>query len=145
MRARHRRRVSQAQVAINMTSLLDIVFVLLIAFMVVAPVLTHSMEVELPEATPPDRNVKPEERDTTMIEVRFGGAGEDAVHELFVDEVAVDGLATLETMAHAWVGRENHDVALAIDRRVPYGMYIETAAALQRAGITNYQLIYEEP
>jgi len=130
---------------LNLTSLLDITFSLLIAFMMVTPVLTHDMNVELPEATAPSDPMPPppNKDETIVVSVQYGGAPEGP-HPLLAAGKDVPDLVVLQAMALDWTAQEK-PVALEIDWRVPYGTYIQVAAALQRGGVLKYRLIYKEP
>jgi len=140
---RRRRGGASPVVGINVTSLLDITFVLLIAFMVVTPVLTHTLKVELPRATPPIKDVPVKPPRLITVGIEYGGTPEGP-HTLSVDGIPMPDFDAvhLEMMNKQIV--EGDVVGLAVDRKVPFGWYVELAAALQRAGIINYQILYEE-
>lgn len=142
-----RRRRSQmkarAMTGINLTSMLDITFVLLIAFMVVAPALHHAMDVELPEATPPEDSKALQKTDNVpvVVSVQYGGTPQGP-HPLSADGTGLGNLEQLEELARDWK-EENRDLLLEVDWRVPYGTYLQTSAALERAGIKKVMLVYQ--
>jgi biopolymer transport protein ExbD len=138
---RHRKRGPQPLNGINLTSMLDITFVLLIAFMVVAPALTQTMEVDVPKAASKSQtNTAKPPADLIVVSVEYGGRPEGP-HPLFANKQPLDDLEELGEVAADWFADEN-PVALEIDRKVPYGIYVEVAMALQNAGIQKYQIIY---
>ena len=150
---RSRRRASQAMTGMNLTSLLDITFCLLIAFMVVAPALTRNMEIELPEAKPPARSNQPDEpKPTVTVTIEYGGTF-DGPHPLKVTETIPDrdpierSLSSLEELkaeAENWHERDL-PVVFAIDWRVPFGIYIQSAAKVREGGITRASVLYKDP
>lgn len=110
---------------INMTPLVDVMLVLLIIFIITVPVLTHSVNVDLPRASNVPQEVQPS---TVMLAVNAQG-------EVFWNErkVSQEQLATeLKTAAAAQPQPEIH---LRGDRTVAYEHVVKTMAAVQSAGI----------
>jgi biopolymer transport protein ExbD len=110
---------------INMTPLVDVMLVLLIIFMITAPLLTHSVKVELPRAasTPtPDRPV------TLQVAI-------NADNRIFVGTEAVDR-NSLETRFREAVARDaDVEMHLKADRATRYEAVAETMSAARRAGL----------
>lgn len=139
---RRRRSTVQPSAQINLTSLLDITFVLLIAFMIVAPTITHSLDIELPKATPPEEALPPPEPETVKnLTLGYGGLPEGP-HLLDLDGENVEDFAALEREARQW--KKEQKVAIRVDRRVPSGMLLGAAVALQRAGVAGYHFVYQD-
>ncbi len=116
---------------INVTPMVDVMLVLMIIFMVTAPLIQQGVKVNLPEtkAAPVEANEK-----KLVISI-------DATKKVFIGEVEVklEELETkLKTNAKAQAEKELY---LHADRDLPYGMVVEVMAAAQRAGITNVGMI----
>jgi biopolymer transport protein TolR len=120
---------------INVTPLVDVMLVLLIIFMVTAPLIQQGVEVKLPEAKA--QAVKSDEQ-KLVLSVKADRSiwlGTDA------DPARVP-LGELEAKLRANT-RANRDreLYLMADRTLPYGYVVEVMAAVQRAGITNLGMI----
>jgi len=117
---------SQAPMAeINTTPLVDVMLVLLIIFIITAPLMTHSVKVDLPRAS---STPTPEKPMTLQVSI-------DADNVVFVgsEQVNRDSLETLFREAVAQdVGVELH---LRADRATRYEAVAETMSAARRAGL----------
>jgi biopolymer transport protein TolR len=116
---------------INVTPMVDVMLVLLIIFMVTAPLIQQGVKVNLPEA-----KAAPVEAAEKKVVLSI-----DAGRRVFIGdaEVPLDELETKLT-ANAKAQAEK-EVYLHADRDVPYGVVVEVMAAAQRAGITNVGMI----
>ena len=116
---------------INVTPLVDVMLVLLIIFMVTAPMLQQGLEVELPEtkssgvATPEDPFVVTIRKDRKIF---FGTT------QVPMGEIKTRLNAIFET-------RSRKQVFIQADRAVDYGVVAETMAEVRAAGIFNIGLI----
>ena len=124
---------------INVTPFVDVMLVLLIIFMVTAPLIQQGVEVNLPEVKA--QAVKAEEQ-KLVLSVRADKTlwlGTD-------DKPAQVLLPDLEDKlrANARVSRD-HELYLMADRALPYGYVVEVMAAVQRAGVTNLGMITNPP
>ncbi len=127
-------RSSRAPMAdINVTPLVDVMLVLLIIFMVTAPMLQEGVSVELPSAKG-EPIEKAQQRDEVIISV--SGAGSIYVNDKAVTE---DQLATV--VLDATKDKPNRDVFLRADKTVPYGVVVRIMASLKTAGIANLGMI----
>lgn len=126
--ARQRRFLAE----INVIPLVDVVLVLLVIFMVTAPMLYRGMDIKLPTST--SNTIKPEERMVLTIE---------RDQKLFLDKDPV-GVDQLETRLRA-VRQRNADVAvyLRADRDVPYGTVVRVMDGVKRAGIEKLGMVTE--
>jgi biopolymer transport protein TolR len=116
---------------INVTPMVDVMLVLLIIFMVTAPLIQQGVKVNLPEA----RAAAVEASDKKLV------LSIDAQKRVYLGEaeVAVGELEQkLATNAKAQADKELY---LHADRDVPYGVVVDVMAAAQRAGITNVGMI----
>jgi biopolymer transport protein TolR len=125
----------QTLTEINVTPLVDVMLVLLIIFMVTAPLIQQGVEVKLPEAKA--QPVKAEEQ-KLVLSVKADKTiwlGTD-------DKPAQLTLDTLEERlkANARVAKD-HELYLMADRKLPYGYVVEVMAVVQRAGVTNLGMI----
>jgi biopolymer transport protein TolR len=125
----------QTLTEINVTPLVDVMLVLLIIFMVTAPLIQQGVEVKLPDARA--EPVKAQEQ-KLVLSVKA-----DRSIWLGTDEnparVALDELED-RLRANARVTRDR-ELYLMADRRLPYGYVVEVMAAVQRAGVTNLGMI----
>jgi biopolymer transport protein ExbD len=117
---------TQAPMAeINTTPLVDVMLVLLIIFIITAPLLTHSVRVELPRAASAPTNDKPQ---TLQVSI-------DADNRVFIGSEAVDR-DSLETRFREAVARDaNVELHLKADRSTRYESVAETMSAARRAGL----------
>jgi biopolymer transport protein TolR len=125
----------QTLTEINVTPLVDVMLVLLIVFMVTAPLIQQGVEVKLPEAKA--QPVKAEEEKLVLSvkadrSIWLGTSDQPA--RLTLPELA-DKLR-----ANVRVARD-HELYLMADRTLPYGYVVEVMAAVQRAGVTNLGMI----
>jgi biopolymer transport protein TolR len=125
----------QTLTEINVTPLVDVMLVLLIIFMVTAPLIQQGVEVNLPEVKA--QAVKAEEQ-KLVLSVKADKSlwlGTD-------DKPARLTLAELEDKlrANTRVARD-HELYLMADRSLPYGFVVEVMATVQRAGVTNLGMI----
>ena len=112
---------------INTTPLVDVMLVLLIIFIITAPLMTHSVQVELPRAASAPTPEKP-----TTLQVSI-----DADNAVFFGSEAVDR-NRLETRFRDAVARDaNVEMHLKADRSTRYESVAETMSAARRAGLTK--------
>jgi biopolymer transport protein TolR len=125
----------QTLTEINVTPLVDVMLVLLIIFMVTAPLIQQGVEVKLPETKAEPVKAEEEKLVLSVKADRSIWLGTGA-------EPARIPLPELEDRlrANRRVGRE-HELYLMADRRLPYGYVVEVMAAVQRAGVTNLGMI----
>jgi biopolymer transport protein ExbD/biopolymer transport protein TolR len=118
---------------INVTSLVDVAFVLLIIFMITAPIMQGGVDVELPRAEARPLNAK-EGRVVTV----------DRSGRIFVDETPVTYNDFRVTFRSLVATRKPTGVYLRADSRVPYGNVVRTLAVIRAAGVQNVGLVAEE-
>src|SRR5579884_410665 len=125
---RHRRLMAE----INVVPLVDVVLVLLIIFMVTAPLLYRGMDIKLPQAA--TNTIKPEERKVLTIEKN---------QVIYLDKEEV-GLARLEGRLQALKGTApDVSIYLRADREVPYGTVVQVMDLIKRAGIDKLGIVTE--
>jgi biopolymer transport protein ExbD/biopolymer transport protein TolR len=117
---------------INVTSLVDVAFVLLIIFMITAPMMQGGVQVRLPRA-----EARPlEERTGITVSVDRRG-------RIFVDQ-AVFSYDDFRATFRALVGRRKPSaIYLRADRGVPYGDVVRVLAIIRTTGIRDVGLVAE--
>ncbi len=125
---------------INVVPYIDVMLVLLIIFMVTAPMLMQGVKVELPEAAADP--VENQDSEPVIVSVNASG-------QLFLNlgqEDQVLSLATIKDRVAA-VMRRSPDKPVLVwgDRAVPYGEVVTLMAALQEAGAPSVGLVTENP
>ncbi len=122
----------QLNADINVTSLVDVAFVLLIIFMITAPIMQGGVDVQLPRAEA--RPLQPKEGLVVSI---------DREGRIFVDESPLS-LADFRAAFPAIVSaRQPSGVYLRADSRVDYGQVVRVLAVMRAAGIGEVGLVAE--
>ena len=125
------RRVPMAE--INVTPMVDVMLVLLIIFMVAAPLLTAGVPVNLPDA-----RAKPLDQDHTPVSISL-----DADGRIFVGdaEVSMADLPDLLTRLAARGGDKPPQIFLRADKALDYGRVMAVMGELNRAGLNRVALV----
>ena len=118
---------------INVVPLVDVMLVLLIIFMVTAPMMVQGLDVKLPET---DAGALKQSEELLVISVTKDG-------RVFMDEfpVNVDGLAA--KIKNITSRKPQTRVYLRADRDVPYGVVVRVLAEARRAGVSNLGMVTE--
>lgn len=116
---------------INMVPLIDVMLVLLIVFMITAPLLTHSIKIELPVAASETTNEDP---DTVTLAMDGEGA-------LFWNNEAIDDGELLRRLAIAAAAPVQPELHLRADRETRYQKLAEVMSAARSAGIRRMGFI----
>ena len=131
-RKRGRRRAPMSE--INVTPLVDVMLVLLIIFMVTAPLLVAGVPVDLPQnrAAPLDQQAKP-------IQVSLDKNGAIFIDDAAVAEAALP--AKLVAIAAQPAPPEGRRIYLRADRSLDYGRVMKVMGELNRAGLNRVALV----
>ena len=125
---------------INVVPYIDVMLVLLIIFMVTAPMLMQGVKVDLPEATA--NPVENQDSEPVIVSVNASG-------QLFLNlgqEEQVLTLATIKERVAAVIRRSPKKPVLVWgDKAVPYGEVVTVMVALQEAGAPSVGLVTENP
>jgi TolR protein len=116
---------------INVTPLVDVMLVLLIVFMVAAPLMAQGVKVDLPKST-----AKPLVEDKPPIAVSL-----DAHGALYVDKTPVTATTLLAAVEHAAQGDKARRVNIRGDKSLAYGKVIETMGQINEDGFTKIALV----
>ncbi len=130
-RSRSRRRAPMAD--INVTPLVDVMLVLLIIFMVTAPLMTAGVPVELPESRA--KALAQEQRQVTLTMGRDG--------KIFIDKSAVAPGRLADQLAALPKGADGKppQVTLRADKALDYGRVMAVMGELNRAGFNSIALV----
>ena len=120
---------------INMTPLIDVMLVLLVIFMITAPLMSSSLRLELPQAEAAAPGDAPE-----ALAVALTADG-----RLHLGEEALTDAAFDAHLREAASGRPGLEVQLRADRSVPYGRVAELIGRLQTAGLNRIAFVTEPP
>lgn len=127
---------------VNVLPYIDVMLVLLVIFMVTAPILTQGVDVELPEVSSEPIQTD-EQNEPLVVSLNVDGhyyleLGADSDQPLSLDE-AIQQVARLK--------RQNPDLPVLVrgDRRVPYGDVVVLMGRLQAAGVAQVGLISQPP
>jgi biopolymer transport protein TolR len=118
---------------INVTPLVDVMLVLLIIFMVTAPMMMQGVEVNLPQTT-----VKPikTREDPLILTV-------NKKREIYLENyrIELDGLE--KKVKKIFQNRRDKEILLRADKDVPYGFVIKVISRIKRAGIDKLGMVTE--
>jgi biopolymer transport protein TolR len=116
---------------INITPLVDVVLVLLVIFMITAPVLQSGIEVAVPKT----KTVKQITQQRTVVTI-------DSQQRVYLDDKPVN-VNDLPGMLHQRGGGDpaKQVIYLRADQRVPFGAFASVMDAVKQAGITNISIV----
>ncbi len=124
---------------INVVPYIDVMLVLLVVFMITAPMMTQGVKVDLPDANAEPITVKEDE--SLVVSVRRDGS-----YLLNVGEQRDAAASVADVVARVGaVKRQKPDTLVLVegDDQVPYGRVVTLMAALQKAGVADVGLITE--
>ena len=116
---------------INMTPLIDVMLVLLVIFMIAAPLMTSSLKMNLPKVDAAKNN----DGGPTLA---LGITADGQVH---VDDAVVTHDDLVRTLKQTAARQPQPDVLLRADKSVPYGRVAELIGLVQDAGLTHIGFI----
>jgi biopolymer transport protein TolR len=117
---------------INVTPLVDVMLVLLIVFMVTAPLLTSGLQIELPEVQATNTPIKDAKLVVSITKEEHILFGEDDVTK-DIEQVLLQ---------NARVQKE-HELYIRADKDARYGVVARAVAAARSAGVTSLNLLVE--
>ena len=116
---------------INVTPFVDVMLVLLIVFMITAPLLTVGVSVDLPKTKASQLNSK---GDPIIVSIKKNG-------ELFIQERKIDSLQLLPRLKAISSGNKNLRIYVRGDKNVSYGIVLETIAKIKSSGFKKVALV----
>ena len=128
-----RTRGAQPMSDINMTPLIDVMLVLLVIFMITAPLMTSSLKLDLPKADGAQPNDTPQ-----FISVALDPQG-----TLYFGEEALEPAAFAARVTEAARKNPKTEVQLRADKGVPYGRVAEVIGVVQKAGLNRIGFVTE--
>ena len=128
------RRGTPAMGEINVTPLVDVVLVLLLVFMVTAPMMSRGIDVSLPVANQP--HVEPEDRVTVSV---------NGKEQIFVGDRPVNILLLEDQLRGMMEGRTSKVVYLRADEGLRYGKVIQVVDRIKKAGVEQIGFVYVLP
>lgn len=118
---------------INVTPLVDVMLVLLIIFMVTAPMMMQGINVSLPKTT---SKPLPAEKEHLIITV-------DRSQQIYINDYKV-ALEALQTkLKKIYEGRSDKKVYLRADKGVPYGVVMRVMSEVKNAGVEKLGMVTE--
>ncbi len=118
----------QALSEINVTPFVDVMLVLLIIFMVTAPLLQQGIDINLPQAK--GKEMPPAER--IVITIKKDG-------KIYLDKTSV----TIKSLKAALSKKSSKEVFLKADKSVPYGNVVSVMGELREMGIEKLGMVTE--
>ena len=118
---------------INVTPFVDVMLVLLVIFMITAPLMQHSLEVQLPEESTEPVQVK------EIPSVTLKGN-----KKVFWNEDEMGNLLILSRKVEEYLSNnQNGGVYLKADKALDYGFVMQVIATVRRAGVENIGMVTE--
>ena len=120
---------------INMTPLIDVMLVLLVIFIITAPLMTSSLKLDLPKTDAATPTAAP-----SFIAVSIDGSG-----KLFFGDESLTREQLMQRVTTAAKGNPQLEVQLRADQKVPYGRVAELIGMVQKAGLSRIGFVAEAP
>jgi biopolymer transport protein TolR len=120
---------------INMTPLIDVMLVLLVIFIITAPLMTSSLKLDLPKTDAATPSAAP-----SFIAVAIDASG-----KLFLEDETLSREQLAQRVTAAARANPQLEVQLRADQKVPYGQVADLIALVQQAGLTRIGFVTEAP
>jgi biopolymer transport protein TolR len=120
---------------INVTPLVDVMLVLLIIFMVTAPILQQGVAVDLPKV---EGGPLAGQEEQLVVNVAKGG-------QLYLNDTALTAEQLTGKLRAIAAERPDRQLYVRADQAVPYGQVMEVMAAVHAAGVSRVGLVTEPP
>jgi biopolymer transport protein TolR len=132
---RRKQSESKPMADINVTPLVDVILVLLIVFMITAPMLQMGIDVNLPRVKAKSIDVAEEKLVLTITPSR----------EIFINKNKIP-MGDLRTkLQNIFSSRIDKEIFMRADKTIPYGFVVEVMSEVRKAGIDRLGMITEPP
>ena len=132
VRSRGQRRRSQPMAEINVTPFVDVMLVLLIVFMVAAPMLTVGVPVELPKTVA--RALPTEKEEPLTVTITAEG-------EVMIQKTQTPADQLVKKLKAISQERDSDRIFLRADGSIPYEFVVQVMGALNKGGFSNISLV----
>ena len=137
-----RQRVRKRPIAeINVVPYIDVMLVMLVIFMITAPLLTQGVKVDLPVAAA--QPIEEADKEPLVVTVDAGGSMYLNVGDAPDTAIAAEGL--VQTVAAVLRRQPQKTVLVRGDHAAEYGMVVSAMVLLQQAGVPNVGLVTDPP
>jgi len=120
---------------INVTPLVDVVLVLLIIFMVTAPMLSMGIDVNLPRVKSKTIDVNEEK---LVLSINKDG-------EIFINSTKIPKNELKVKLENIFTARIDKEIFLRADKSVAYGFVVEVMSEIRKAGVDKLGMVTETP
>ena len=118
---------------INVTPFVDVMLVLLVIFMVTAPMMMHGLDISLPETT-----AEPLESEKENLIITI-----DKNNQVYINDYKVTVDFLKEKLAKILEGRTDREVFLKADKDISYGAVVQVMAEIKGAGVEKLGMVTE--
>lgn len=119
-----KRRKRTIESTLNLTNMIDVIFTLLIIFMITAPMMTQGVQVNLPRADAENMEI-----DQTIIEISITNK-----NEIFIGQTQVPLNKFGAEFRQVFANRFDTPIYISADREVPYGLFVRVISEVQKSG-----------
>ena len=116
---------------INVTPFVDVMLVLLIIFMVTAPMMMQGVDISLPQTTSQPLTSEKEHLVVTI----------DKENQIYINDIKMSLGFLQEKLIKILEGREDRQVFLRADKTIPYGMVVNVMAEIKAAGVDQLGMV----
>lgn len=120
---------------INVTPLVDVMLVLLIIFMVTAPMMTQGLNVDLPETT--SKSLRQEEKPIVITISKNG--------DISVNNITLERPLMVQELQKNYDANKEQPVFLRADKNVPYGNVVTVMSDIKSVGFDKIGMITKQP